>query len=255
MTPYEIYAVKYAGPSIGSGAFMMWLKDWDRTVPRNSYFWCLKGDGDPILVDCGGDPDTAASWNLVDYQRPDKALASLGIPAEDVKDVLITHLHWDHVGGMDYFPRARFWVHEDEYRFWLEDEAAEEAPFVMLLNHDLRRKLTALREAGRLELVSGAGEILPGIEAVPAPGHTAGLMALAVATAKGRAVLASDCAHSFANLRENWPSSLIYDLKAWMASFKRVKQAADSPELVFPGHDAAMAEDYPRVAENVTKLA
>ena len=255
MPSYEIYAVKYAGPSIGSGAFMMWLKDWEEKVPRNSYLWCLKGGGAPVLVDCGGGPEEAKAWGVVNYREPDKALAGLGIAPEEVETVLLTHLHWDHAGGVDYFPRARFVVHEAEYRFWLEDEIADEPPFVMLLNHEIRQKLARLRDSGRLELVKGAGEILPGIEAVPAPGHTPGLMAVSVNTAKGKAVLASDCGHSFRNLRENWPSSLIFDLPAWLASFKRVKKAAARPELVFPGHDAALAEDYPQVAEGVTRLA
>ena len=255
MPSYEIYAIKYAGPSISSGAFMMWMKDWDLSVPRNSYFWCLTGGHGPILVDCGSAPQEAEKWNLANYREPDRALSALGIAPEEVEYVALTHLHWDHVGGLDYFPKARFLVHEDEYRFWLEDDIANEPPFMMLLGGNLREKLARLRHQGRLELVKGGGEILPGIEAVPAPGHTPGLMALSVPTARGRAVLASDCGHSFANLRENWPSSLIFDLPAWMASFKRVKQAADAPDLVFPGHDAAIAEDYPSVAEGVTRLA
>ena len=255
MPQYEIYAIKYAGPTLSSGAFMMWLRDWDRTVARNSYYWCLTGGESPILVDCGGGPEEAGKWNLANYQEPGRALAGLGIAPEEVGEVILTHLHWDHAGGLDYFPRARFLVSEAEYRFWIEDPTADEPPFVLLLGHDLRQKLAGLKDQGRLELVKGAGEILPGIEAVPAPGHSPGLMAVAAPTARGRAVLASDCGHSFANLRENWPSSLIFDLPAWMESFKRVKAAADSPELVFPGHDSAMAENYPAVAENVTKLA
>ncbi len=59
MAEYEIYALKYAGPFTSSGAFLMWRKDWDKTVKRNYYFWCLRGEKETVIVDAGIAPGLA----------------------------------------------------------------------------------------------------------------------------------------------------------------------------------------------------
>ena len=56
MSHYEIYAVKFSGPFSSSGAFVMWMKDWEAVVERNYYFWCLKSSDHAVLVDAGVSP-------------------------------------------------------------------------------------------------------------------------------------------------------------------------------------------------------
>ncbi|MEJ2586083.1 MAG: hypothetical protein P8165_00580, partial [Deltaproteobacteria bacterium] len=82
---------------------------------------------------------------------------------------------------------------------------------------------------------------------------TPGLMAVGVTTARGQAVLGSDCGHLFANYADEWPSSLITDLPAWLRSFEKLKAFA-APKLLFPGPDPIMARQYETVAEHITKL-
>ena len=97
-------------------------------------------------------------------------------------------------------------------------------------------------------------EILPGIECILAPGHSVALQAVAVVTAQGIAVLGSDCGHLFRNYREDWPSALITDLRAWMASYEKLRASASSLDLLFPGHDPLMSEAYSEVAPGITRL-
>ena len=106
----------------------------------------------------------------------------------------------------------------------------------------------------RLVLLKGDHEILPGIECLLAPGHTIALQAVAVNTAKGTAILGSDCAHIFRNYREDWPSALIVDLVGWMKTYDKLRERAASLDLIFPGHDPLMSENYPAVAKDITKL-
>jgi erythromycin esterase-like protein len=80
------------------------------------------------------------------------------------------------------------------------------------------------------------------------------LQAVAVNTARGTAILGSDCAHVFRNYHEDWPSVLIVDLVGWMKSYDKLRKAASAPDLLFPGHDRRMLDDYPAVVEDVTKL-
>ena len=80
------------------------------------------------------------------------------------------------------------------------------------------------------------------------------LQAVAVETAEGTAILGSDSAHVFRNFQEDWPSSICIDLVAWLQTYDKLRKNVSSLELLFPGHDAAMAENYPDVAPGVTRL-
>lgn len=101
---------------------------------------------------------------------------------------------------------------------------------------------------------SGDEKLLPGIELLFAPGHTIGLQAVAVNTAKGIAIVASDCAHIARSFKDDNPSCLITDLPAWLQSFDKLRAKAASLDLIFPGHDVLMFQNFPKVAEDVTRL-
>jgi len=114
--------------------------------------------------------------------------------------------------------------------------------------------MAELEGTDRLLLICGDQKIMPGIELLFCPGHTIGLQTVAVNTAKGTAIVASDCLHVHRAFRENNTSILITDLIAWIESYDKLRAKATSIHLVFPGHDMAMATDYPWIAEGVTRL-
>ncbi|MCX5906771.1 MAG: N-acyl homoserine lactonase family protein [Deltaproteobacteria bacterium] len=254
MNPYQIYALKFAGPLQSSGASLMWVKDWEKTSARNYYIWCIQGEGGPVIVDAGVSPELAKSKGIAGYVSPVEVLARIGVKADAVRHVVLTHIHWDHSSGVTLFPRATFYVQKEEYRFWLKDPIARRPPFQMVSDESSSKYLASLEGTGRLRLLEGDTEILPGIECLLAPGHTIALQGVAVRTAKGTAILGSDCAHLFRNYQEDWPSALITDLVGWMRSFDKLKAKASSPDLIFPGHDPLMTEKYPEVAKDVTRL-
>lgn len=70
MPNHEIYALKYAGPFFSSGAFLMWLMDWEKTEKRNYYIWCIKGSEGIVVVDAGVSPELAKEKNLTGYISP-----------------------------------------------------------------------------------------------------------------------------------------------------------------------------------------
>ncbi len=257
MDEYEIYAIKYAGPFESSGAFVMWNKEWEKTVKRNYYVWgirCIKGAGETILVDAGVSPELASKKKLNGYTSPAEVLSRIHVRADEIRHVVITHIHWDHTSGVHLFPRATFYVQDEEYRFWLKDPVAKRPPFAHVSDETAITYLASLEGTDRLVLLKGDQEILPGIECLLSPGHTVALQAVAVNTAKGTAILGSDCAHLFRNYREDWPSSLIVDLVGWMNSYEKLRAKASSIDLIFPGHDFLMAENYPQVAKDITRL-
>ncbi|MBU4563681.1 MAG: N-acyl homoserine lactonase family protein [Desulfarculus sp.] len=254
MDAYRIFALRYAGPEESSQALLLWNRDWDQRVERAYYFWCLLGPEGPVLVDCGVSPERAAQRNLKSYVNPVELLRGLGVEPHEVRHLVLSHLHWDHCGGAALFPQAQVHLGRAEWEFWSTSPLVRRSIFTILHDPGDQAALVAAQEEGRLHLHAGDAPLAPGLELIAAPGHSPGLMALKAVTENGEAVVASDCGHTFANFREDWPSIFIFDLPAWLLSMKRLRNLVSSPELLFPGHDIAMSQDYPEVAPGVTRL-
>jgi len=255
---YEIYALKYAGPFTSKLAMVLWMEGWNEEIDRNYYLWVIKGKGENIVVDTGTSITLATKRELKNYVNPVDVLERIGVNASNVMKVIITHIHFDHVGGMEMFPqafpKATFYIQKKEFDFWIKNPIAKKIPFVGITDELANQALAALERTDRLVLVRGDQKIMPGIEIVFAPGHTIGLQTVAVNTAKGTAIVASDCAHLARSFKEDTPSCLITDMIAWLESYDKLRAKASSINLIFPGHDLMMLKNYPKVAEDVTRL-
>jgi len=256
---YEIYALKYAGPFPRKLAMVLWNEGWDQDIEVNYYIWAIKGEnGETIVVDAGCGTTLAAQRKLKNYVNPVEVLTRIGGDATNVTKVILTHMHFDHMGGMEMFPqafpKATFYVQKKEYDFWVKHPYAKRPPFSRLADPVAIRATAELEGTDRLVLVCGDQKIMPGIEVLFAPGHTIGLQTVPVNTAPGTAIVASDCVHYHRAFLENNTSILITDLIAWIESYDKLRAKAASVDLVFPGHDMAMATHYPKVAEDVTRL-
>jgi glyoxylase-like metal-dependent hydrolase (beta-lactamase superfamily II) len=109
---YEIFALKYAHSDGRSGENFIGGDAHDVAVPLAYYNWVMRNEKRSFVVDTGFDHASAAKRELL---RPvGKGLKALGLAAEDVSDVIITHMHYDHAGNDDLFPRARFHVQDCE---------------------------------------------------------------------------------------------------------------------------------------------
>ncbi|MHC4211343.1 MAG: MBL fold metallo-hydrolase [Planctomycetota bacterium] len=268
---YRIFALKYAGPVTSKIAMVVYLGDWNETIERNYYIWAVQGGGNTVIYDCGVRPGFATESGLLrpSYVRPDKLLNRIGINASEVEHLVISHLHFDHIGGLELFPKAKVYVQRREFDFWVYDPVAKRPPYAGL-QVDVSppwkpsygvsdavaiRQLGELRGSDRLVLVDGDQEIVPGIELLLTPGHTIALQSMAVRTAKGLAVLTSDCAHVHKSFELDTPSCLITDMPAWLRSYTKLRNKVNGNiEMLFSGHDKKMLDDYPKVAEDVTQL-
>ena len=252
---YEIYALKYAGPFIRPAAMVTWYHDLDKTATINYYLFAILGGKEPIVVDCGCSPELARERCLSGYVNPVDVLRRINIDAQSVKQVILSHIHFDHISGIRLFPRATFFIQEKEYNFWIKNPMARRAPFMHTTDPAGNRYLGRLGGTKRLRLVRGDRKIFPGIELLLTPGHTVGHQVVAVNTAGGIAIVGSDAAHLFSSYRTDIPSALITDMIAWMKSYDKIRAKASSLNLIFPGHDPAMLENFPRAAEDVSRLA
>ncbi|MGA2955813.1 MAG: N-acyl homoserine lactonase family protein [Thermodesulfobacteriota bacterium] len=251
---YEIYALKYGGPFTRPASMINWFQDMDKNIQINYYIFAIRGGGETVVVDCGVDPQLAKARNLAGYVSPAEVLKRIDIDAQKVKYLVVSHIHFDHISGIKLFPRATIFIQEKEYNFWMKNPIARRAPFLHVTDSAANRYLARLEGKKRLRLIRGDKKILPGIELLLAPGHTIGLQAVAVNTAKGTAIVGSDLAHSFSSYRTDIPSAIITDMIVWMKSYDKIKAKVSSPDLLFPGHDLALLENYPRVAEDVSRL-
>ncbi len=256
---YEIYAAKYAGPFTSKLAFLLWNQGWDQDIDRYYYIWVVKGPTETILVDTGVGVTVAADRKLKGYVNPVDVAARIGVKTNDVTKVVITHMHFDNAGGMEMmpkaYPKAVFYVQKREYDFWTKNPVAKRKIFAGTADPLAYKVMQEMEGSSRLQILNGDINIGPGLDIMLGPGHTIGTQSLAVTTAKGTAVVASDCGHLARNFKEDTPSILITDLIGWMETYDKVRAKASSVDLCFPGHDAGMLLNYPKVAEDVTRLA
>jgi glyoxylase-like metal-dependent hydrolase (beta-lactamase superfamily II) len=251
---YEIYALKYAGPLLRPASIVTWFQDMDKMTEINYYIFVIRGGGETVIVDCGIAPKLGQERNLNGYVSPAEVLKRIDIDARQAKHVVATHIHFDHISGVELFPRATIYIQEKEFLFWMKNPIAQRTPFKNLTDPVGNRYLAKLEGTKRLKLIRGDKKILPGIELLLAPGHTIGLQVVAVNTAKGTAIVGSDLAHLFGSYRTDIPSAIITDMIAWMKSYDKIRAKASSIDLMFPGHDPALLTNYPKVAEGVAQL-
>ncbi len=207
-------------------------------------------------MDSGVGLSGARQRKLATYVNPVEVLARIGVIGSNVKKVIMTHMHFDHVGGMEMFPtafpNATFYVQKKEYDFWMKSPYSKRPQF----NRDEvgLKAMADLEGTERLVFICGDQKMMPGIEVLFAPGHTPGLQTVAVNTAKGTAFVASDLTHIHRALREDLTGTVYTDSISSLASYDKVKAKAASLDLIFVGHDVNMYNDFPKVAQDVTRL-
>jgi glyoxylase-like metal-dependent hydrolase (beta-lactamase superfamily II) len=175
---------------------------------------------------------------------PREGLAAIGVDADAVRDVIISHMHYDHAGNRDLFPNATFHLQDREMAFCTGR---------CMCHRDVRRSFEAddvsamvhrLFE-GRVQFHDGDDEIAPGITVHHVGGHTSGLQFARVKTARGWVVLASDASHFYANFEEMRAYATVFNVGDMLEGFTRLKRLATSPQHVIPGHDPLVLKRYP----------
>ena len=115
---YNVYAIKYAEHDrLAIANFMDPPDIHDGKMPIDFYVWVLRSKNKTILVDTGFNALTALKRGRNLIRCPTDGLKLLGVSASSIKDVIITHLHYDHVGNFDLFPNASFHLQETEMAF------------------------------------------------------------------------------------------------------------------------------------------
>jgi glyoxylase-like metal-dependent hydrolase (beta-lactamase superfamily II) len=116
---YEIYAIRYATVTGFAVSGLVEGADPSRKIDIAMMVWLIRGSGRNVLFDSGFYRDQfMKQWHPTDYVKPSEAVAKLGLKPEDITDVIISHMHWDHADGMDLFPKAKIWLQKDELEYY-----------------------------------------------------------------------------------------------------------------------------------------
>lgn len=252
---YEVYAVRYATlPSFPVRGLVAGA-DSSRTMDIAMMVWVLRaGDGRVVLVDAGFRRDKFVErWDPVGFVMPSEALAPLGISRGQVTDVVVTHVHWDHLDGVDLFPNARVWIQREEYTHHIGEDGRVLDRAIDPIDADM---LFDLRRRGMVELVDGdAREILPGITVYTGGRHTWASQYIGVRTAAGTVVIASDNCYLYENLDRGVAIAQTLDAASNLAAQERMRVLATEPSLIVPGHDPAVFERFPSAGPGVVRIA
>jgi N-acyl homoserine lactone hydrolase len=240
MSKWEIIPIDFGTLTIDKSEFT-YLRNSGEKIDVPCIVWLVTDGERQIIVDTGP-PDTEFSTKYhfpltrTPEQEPEYALRSKGCDPDKVEVVILSHVHWDHAYNNDLFKNAEFIVQGRELRYAIDPlpihmKGYESMAIGMAPNFLTNTKLT---------IIHGDKQLTDGIFLFPTPGHTPGIMSVAVETAKGTYVIATDTVPLYENW--NWPSphmphlpsGIHWELKEYFESFKRIEEIAD---FVLPGHD------------------
>ncbi|MEE4189403.1 MAG: N-acyl homoserine lactonase family protein [Roseobacter sp.] len=248
MTTWQVHAVKYADRDARIRADSFIFDDnHDAPHPMDYFIWVLRSGPKVILVDTGYDDAEAADRGRPIRLHPAEALKPLGLTPEQIDHVIVTHLHYDHAGGLHLFPNAQVHLQAAEMAF---------ATGPCMCHDTLRMPFTASHVctaiqrlyAGKLSFYDGDAQIADGVSVHCIGGHSRGLQAVRVQTEAGALVLASDAAHFYENLTERKPFPIVVDLQDMLDGFDRLERLASRRALIIPGHDPLVTRHFPQEA-------
>jgi glyoxylase-like metal-dependent hydrolase (beta-lactamase superfamily II) len=254
---YHVFALRFSGPGTSPATDAAVGANPKDSVRGCNMFWFLKGEnGRNILVDAGY--IDSSKTVKTDYVRPDVILKRLSISPSDITDIIITHPHYDHIGGINLFPYGRVWMQKKDYDYFV-GEAWEENGFSTGFQKNDVRNLIEINLSGRLKLVDGDNiEIIPGIKVFTGSKHTWENQYLLVNwnSQKNRILLASDAIWFYYNLNNLLPiPTYTFDPKAYVEAMKRMKTLVSNPDLIIPGHDDQVFTKFRMVSEGIVKIS
>lgn len=252
---WEVHAIKYADRNARTRADSFIFDDNHDAPHAMDYFmWLLRNGDRVILVDTGYDDAEAASRDRPIRLNPAQALAPLGLKPEDITEVIVTHLHYDHAGGLTLFPNAHLHLQEAEMAYATGPCMCHDVLRMPFTAGHVCEAITRLYR-GKLTFHDGDAQVADGVTVHCIGGHSRGLQAVRVRTQVGWMVLASDAAHYYENFLARKPFPIVVDLQHMLDGFDTLNRLASKPELIVPGHDPLVRTVFAKgVADHIHRL-
>ena len=205
-----------------------------RVAPLAYYVWCFRDShGRVVVVDAGFTGEVAARRGLVQARDIVDALDEIGINAASVETVVISHLHWDHVGGYRAFPAATFVIARDEWEWTAE--AMEMGGRMFDESYDLDTLSEFMADGqGRTRLLEAAVTKGSGFDLRVVGGHTPGHIVVDVECDAAKVTLLGDLAYLYDNLSLDSAPLLCFDRWHTRSLYHKLTLAES---ILIPGHD------------------
>ena len=234
MTEYEVYAIKYAHHARRASENFIGGDPHDGPMPLDYFVWLIRGGGHEVVVDTGFSSAMATKRGRDHIRCPTEGLRTLGCEASTVKDVVITHLHYDHVGNFHRFPAAQFHLQETEIHY-----ATGRYMRYPRLAHSFEVEdivgVVRLNYAKRVLFYNGGAELAPGITLHPVGGHSMGLQFVRVHTRRGFVVVASDTTHFYENMMTSRPFTTAFHIGLMLEAYDTLRREAPTPQHIVNG--------------------
>ena len=244
---YSIRAISFGEVKGVNRSFFVEGETGEDKVDIPFVIWLLQNQDRTVLFDAGYFRESwTKQWNTQNFVSPDKAVANAGVKPEEVTDIIVSHMHWDHAQGALLFPNANVWIQEDEYVYYTGGAWQEGGNSGGIDKRDVEG-FVKLNLEGRLKFVKGDNvEVIKGIHAYTGGKHTFQSQYIRV-DGKDPVVLASDNAYLFQNIETQTPinKNATFSLLSNRRAIKRMIELAGSVKRVIPGHDPAIFERFP----------
>ena len=251
---WELYAIRYATRDARRRDNFIGGDPHEASMPLDYYVWLARSGERAVVIDMGFTPEVAKKRKRDYLRTPAQGLALLGVDAARVEDVIVTHLHYDHVGTYEAFPGARFHLQDDEMAY-----ATGRYMRFARFNHGYEIDdvvgMVRLTYGDRVRFHSGTGEVAPGITVHRIGGHTRGLQCVRVATRRGLVVVASDASHFYEHMQQNRCFPTVFNVGEMIDGYEILRRLADSEDHIVPGHDPLVMRRFPAAGPALEGIA
>ena len=256
----DVYAEKSGLFRLDGGAMfgvvpkVLWEKthptDEKNRIPLCTNLVLIRSGGKNILVDAGNCEYVSDKMKSIyamdnrDYSM-DAFLAGFGLSYDNITDVILTHLHFDHAGGaviqdgsgelVPAFPNAVYHVQKKQFQWAMDPSGKDRASY-------MRDQILPLRDAGTLNLVDGPGELFPSIEILVCDGHTPGMQLPLIRENGKKLLFAGDLIPLHSHISPPWIMSFDLQPLVTLEEKERIlNKAAEENWMLFFEHDTKVS--------------
>ncbi|HEY1413210.1 MAG TPA: N-acyl homoserine lactonase family protein, partial [Rhodopila sp.] len=171
---YELFALRYATRKAQRHEHFIGGDPHDGPMPMDYFVWLARNKDRAVVIDIGFTAESGGKRGRTLERDPIDSLALLGVDPATVEDVILTHMHYDHVGNFHKFPKARFHLQEPEIHYAV-GRYMRHRQLARSFEPDDVCGIVRLNFDGRVTYHNGPADVAPGISIVPTGGHSVGL--------------------------------------------------------------------------------
>lgn len=243
----ELYALPALSLTDAPGAAVLHLSSYDARHPLQGFAWLFRAGRDWALIDTGAD-----DLETINASRPvsnrwqahpiSDLLGRFHLTPSDIRHVVLTHLHWDHVGNLGLFLDATWYVPEAEWSFVGNPANRDVLPEILYPQNTIE----LLRSKGMRTLFHGEMPV-PQLRLRHLGGHSPGCAAMDILDDQGnlRLVLGGDVIPLYENLNRQIPPGTLWSYPDCIRALKQLKRLSHAGIPVLPGHDPLILKHYP----------